>query len=357
MVQTSSEIERRATLAAPDKDAAADTPSAQRSDPAPSPTHMTDEQLLERPIIVLGSPRSGTTFLGQLISRHRDVKYCVEPRLTWKYGNDGKSDFLTVDDARPNVVEHIRRSFANMVREEGRTRLAEKTPSNSIRPEFVEKVFPDARYIHIIRNGVDSALSIRSFWEGATHGIKRVASGRMSQRRAELQWWRVPYYWREILRRFAPAILKPYLGQNHWGPRLPGMEQMVRDVGLMGVCCMQWRMCVELSCQFGRQLPADRYFECRLEDLTVDTVRDLLAFARLDDDPQVIEHFEQSYNPNLSGGRKSAADPEQVAEILRWIEPTMRWLGYDTPDGSDQPTPTDSTDPANPAGAATGTDG
>ena len=100
------------------------------------------ELLLTQPIIVIGSPRSGTTLLGNLLECHPALAQLVEPRLTWKYGNDRKSDMLRPSDARPDVCQHIRDTFSRAVRDQGRERLVEKTPSNSLRMEFVEKVLP-----------------------------------------------------------------------------------------------------------------------------------------------------------------------------------------------------------------------
>ena len=122
---------------------------------------MSEAALLERPIIVIGAPRSGTTMLSNVLSLHSSLGYVDEPRLVWRWKNDAKSDMLRPEDARPEVVAYIHAAFAKQVHEQGRTRLLEKTPSNALRMGFVDRVFPDAIYLHILRDGRDSVLGIR----------------------------------------------------------------------------------------------------------------------------------------------------------------------------------------------------
>lgn len=283
----------------------------------------TDDALLEKPIVIIGSPRSGTTVLGEILMNHRELAYAEEPRLTWRYGNDKRSDMLRPDDARPDVVRHIRRSFAELVRAAGRRRLLEKTPSNSLRMGFVERVLPGCRFVHVMRHGVDCVLSIRRYWQDHAGGVPR---GKLRERLREVRPRQVPHYAMELLRRMMPAKLA---GPRIWGPRLPGIDAMAREMDLLEVCCLQWRTCVELACHYGRSLPADRYFECRLEDMSPDLVKRIMAFCELEDDPSVWSYFNERFDPSLSGARKARADEREVARIRQWIEPTMRWLGYD----------------------------
>lgn len=290
---------------------------------------MTDDELLREPIIVLGSPRSGTTALGEMLEVHSALHSLVEPRLTWRYGNDAKSDRLQPGDATSEIIAHIRRTFAGHLRESGRRRLLEKTPSNALRVEFVLRVFPDAKIIHILRNGVDASLSIRSFWQNAAHGVRVVRKGAIRQRWKEVQFSQLPYYALEVLRRVAPRGMTGAIGQNLWGPRLPGMRGMLRDLELLEVCALQWRTCVELACHAGAQLTAGQYREIKLEELNADAFAELLDFAGLEHEPEVLDHFSQAFQGDLSQGRRGQASAEDLATIDRWIAPTMRWLGYD----------------------------
>ncbi len=286
---------------------------------------------LHRPIIILGAPRSGTTFLGDILGVHRDLAYLVEPRLVWRYGNDAKSDMLRREDAREEVCRHIRGSFANFVRRAGRRRLLEKTPSNSLRPAFVDAVFPDCLFIHIMRSPIDSVLSIRRLWLDHASGIRTIAKGRVSQRAGEISPMRLPYYWRELVHRFLPRPVARLFGQNIWGPRLPAINCLLQEVDLLDVCALQWRSCIESTKHFGERLPEDRYLEIRLEDLSDQHLGRLFEFCGIDSDSTVWERFHRDHDPSLAHARRARAQPQEIDRILEWIEPTMRWIGYDLP--------------------------
>jgi len=297
-----------------------------------------DRDPLERPIIILGSPRSGTSLLSGVIGKHRDLAVAMEPRLVWRYGNDGKSDMLQPDDARPAVVRYIRSRFASLVREQGRSRLVEKTPANSLRPGFIDRVMPDCLFVHILRNPIDCVVGMRDFWTSNQAGLRPPGDGATSlrsnplvRRLREMRPRQAPYYAAELARRLAPSWLEPVVGPRTLGPRLPGMDQIWREFDLLAVSALQWRWCVEVSCQYGRRLPADRYMECRLEDLDHEALERILDFCGLDPDPGVHEYFGAHFDPSRSASRRTKADGDELERIVRWVEPTMRWLGYQPP--------------------------
>lgn len=285
------------------------------------------DQYLQQPVIVVGAPRSGTTFLGTLLSQHPALAFVGEPRLTWRYGNDGKSDMLRAADARPNVRQHIRSVFGGAVRDAGRQRLLEKHPSNSLRMEFVDAVLPGCLFIHIIRDGVESVISMQQYWNQHSSGVN---PQKLLQRLREAKLRQLPYYAGELARRLLPSgKFKGHL----WGPRIPGLETLVKELDVVDITCMQWRMCVEAACHYGRQLPSDRYFECRLEDMSPDLIRQVLDFAKLDDSPEVWAEFEKKFDSDSTTYRRSGADEELVQRISRTLEPTMQWLGYGASSG------------------------
>ncbi|QDS97525.1 sulfotransferase family protein [Adhaeretor mobilis] len=290
-----------------------------------------DDQLLTRPIVVVGAPRSGTTRLGQLIAAHPSLHEVEEPRLTWRYGNDSKSDALRPEDARPEVIAHIRKSFAEQIRKSGKTRLLEKTPSNSLRLGFVLRVLPDAKLVHITRNGIDSSLSIRSFWQNASQGTQHVMPGKWKARLREIKLRQIPYYAMEVLRRLAPRPLTKVVGKNLWGPRLPGLRGMVEELDLLEVAAQQWRACVEAARADGLQFAKESYNEIKLEELSLETFCRVLGFLELEDEHAVIENFQKVIDPKLATARRSAATAEDLVLLRKWIEPTMQWLDYDWP--------------------------
>lgn len=288
---------------------------------------LSDAEVLERPIIVLGAPRSGTKVLSRVLEAHADVVYLREPRIVWRHGNDEKSDMLRAEDARPEVRSFIRRTFAQMVREGGGRRLLEKTPSNALRPAFVDAVFPDARFIHIMRDPVDTIVAIRRCWIDPPLDIRGAKGRRRFLGHLRTADWRqLPHYAKELVQEVAPKRLAPVVGVRPWGPRLPGLDGLTRDLDLLDVCAIQWRMCVEETVRYGRRLGPDRYVECHLEDLDEDRLRELLAFCDLDDEASVLGAYRDQYVPASVLRRGGELDASELRRVMAWIEPTLAWL-------------------------------
>ena len=294
-----------------------------------------DAGYLDRPIIIVGAPCSGTTFLGGTLGRHGLLAFADEPRLVWRYGNDHKCDMLSPQDAREDVRQYIRGYFANFVRDAGAQRLLEKTPSNSLRPEFVATVLPGCRFIHIMRSPIDAIVSMYSHWVDHAYGTEGIRPGRLRKRMSEISLRQLRFYTKEVVYRLAPKRMARALGQNVWGPRIPGIKGLLRDLEILDVCALQWRMCVETAVHFGRRLPSDRYMEVWLEDLSPELLRQVLAFCELDDDQEMFRVFDQTHDPKLAQGRRAKADPADIDRILRWIEPTLSLIGKErSPDGT-----------------------
>lgn len=273
---------------------------------------------ISKPIIIMGAPRSGTTILGQLLKHHQDLFYAEEYRLTWLYGNSGRSDLLRPRHARPEVKEYIRKRFSAMVAGSGRARLLEKTPSNSLRPLFVDQVFPDALYLNITRDPTECILSMRDLWLRKADGLRTVSRSNYLRRLKDLHPSQIPLMFKEVVKRTLPRG-KSAPPANLWGPRVPGLATMVKDLELLEVCCIQWRYCIDEVDFFKSVVPSDRFFEIRLEDLNEDGLRDVMTFCDLDDDPEVWENFKKKFKPNPSGHRKQQLTQGEHELLRRWI--------------------------------------
>ena len=278
------------------------------------------------PIIVLGAPRSGTTLLGDVLSCDPSVYYAIEPSPLWRFGNEKFSDCLQPEWATEKIREYIINSFKNRLLESGKTRLLEKTPQNCLRPDFVDSVLQGARFVHVIRNGYESTLSINKFWETNTRGFTGV---RFSQRLKEMTLSQIPRYSVQFVKR----ILGQFLGDNYgvyWGPRIPGGEQVLRERGSLYLSALQWRMCVESACQFGQRIGPARYMEVKLEEMTVDTINEIADFLELGEGSDfVLEAYKSQFQSASVAHRKRDANLKDIAIIRELIEPTMQWLDYD----------------------------
>src|SRR5690606_33383867 len=131
----------------------------------------------QRPIFILGCGRSGTTIFGTTLSQHRDITYLNERRDLWHqaypiadiWSEQGKARGgkmkLTAADASPDKSALLRTLFYRQTIKTSRPVLVEKLPINNFRVEFIQAIFPDARFIHIYRNGLEVANSIKKMSE------------------------------------------------------------------------------------------------------------------------------------------------------------------------------------------------
>lgn len=155
----------------------------------------------DAPIFIVGSPRSGTSLLSKIISSHPEIGVPFEshvyPRLyNWKecYGDisafENKKriaeDLVNLEtvkkwDRRPNpkkVIENIHggkfhHAFEGLMNawleEVGKRRWGEKTPHNAFFWREISEGFPSSKFIHIVRDGRDVAMSWKKVRFGPEH--------------------------------------------------------------------------------------------------------------------------------------------------------------------------------------------
>ena len=120
-----------------------------------------------QPVIILGAPRSGTNMLRDALTRLSGIETwpCDEINYIWRHGNVRYvSDEIPAENATGSVAGYIRGCFNSMGRRTGAETLVEKTCANCLRVPFVDEVVPEARYIYIVRDGIDAAGSARQRW-------------------------------------------------------------------------------------------------------------------------------------------------------------------------------------------------
>ncbi len=123
---------------------------------------------LREPIFIIGCGRSGTSVLGKMFDAHPAVRYRYEPNHLWA-AIDPATDFLQLYSRSEDRHCLLDASFATATAKRHFTRLmsvpphltlVEKNPINSLRIGYLNALAPDARFVHIARDGVDVARSI-----------------------------------------------------------------------------------------------------------------------------------------------------------------------------------------------------
>jgi hypothetical protein len=271
------------------------------------------------PVFVLGSPRSGTTLLyDMLLSAGGFAVYLAEanvfnllvPRFgdlrvranreklvaAWLDSKLFRASGLKAADIRNRLLSECESGgdFLNIVMEEICTaqdmqRWAENSPEGMLYLPLIKRLIPNALFVHILRDGRDVAASLSR-------------------------------------RRFVRAF--------PWEDRH----------GLMG-CGIYWEWIVQQGRSFGQSIPAD-YMEVRFEHLLADPQETLKAIGRFIDhslDYEVIRRiaYGSVAEPNTSfrqeegcadfnpvGRWKTAFSPEQLLRFERLIGKTLVSLGY-----------------------------
>ena len=222
------------------------------------------------PFFIVGSARSGTTLLRLMLNAHNSVavppesrfvvelwtgerEVDVEPFLTklaahkrfetWDLPIEAVRDELRGASRAPYAIV-IEAAFHAYARVNGKTRWGDKTPRYVEHIPFIAELFPQARFIHLIRDGRNVALS----------------------------YGRVP---------FGPKNIAQ--AARLWGDR------------------------VSRGCREGRSLERGRYLEIRYEDLVEDAAgeaKDLCDFLELDFDPGMLDYTERARGAVLTRAKQ-----------------------------------------------------
>jgi hypothetical protein len=119
------------------------------------------------PIFIVGNPRSGTSWLAQLLGSHPQLASSRESHLFNFYLERFFTerdrwmrywvDDTTLDDLIGELVSGI---FQAKLAATGKQRIVEKTPTHRHWVRTIRRIFPTASFIHCIRDGRDVALSM-----------------------------------------------------------------------------------------------------------------------------------------------------------------------------------------------------
>lgn len=125
----------------------------------------------DAPIYIVGTGRSGTTVLGTLFAMNKDAVFLNEPKALWHYAH-GAEDIigsyttgastirLDPSEATPSMARKIAKVYSNAMRVGFARRVVDKYPELIFRIPFVKALFPKARFVAILRDGVDTCSSV-----------------------------------------------------------------------------------------------------------------------------------------------------------------------------------------------------
>lgn len=151
-----------------------------------------------KPIFIIGAPRSGTTLLYDIMATHKDLAWFSQHDIrnnladefieflnlrrrifkirNWPYAKDGfesrfrtnfdtpfEASYLwnrwitniwaTSSDVSDISMKYIQQTVINLLNAKNKKRFLTKDPIFSVRIDLLNKIFPDALFIYIIRDG------------------------------------------------------------------------------------------------------------------------------------------------------------------------------------------------------------
>ena|SRR6478672_8811119 len=158
---------------------------------------MKNNKRVVKPVFIIGAPRSGTTLLYNVLCNHRDVSFFTlnllragvykkgrilgyrkellariqnlihrdrislqpdEATICWSKFF-GTYNHLIEYDCTQEMTDHYLRVLAKVQAIFNRPRFINKNPQHSFRVRILNKIFPDAKFIHIIRESNAVACS------------------------------------------------------------------------------------------------------------------------------------------------------------------------------------------------------
>lgn len=292
---------------------------------SPIASSMTPDRLVKRPILIIGCARSGTTMLGNLLAEHPDLALWHELRMIWMHGHAyNDHDELRAHDLTPKIARFIDRKLYAYLKQSGRSRLGDKTPSNCYRIPFIHAMYPDCRIINIIRDGRGVVRSMQKLRHSRPDAIGRRLRKRLVH--TPIREW--PAY----LPRFYRTMQSRLLGKplQRWGP-LPDGWRAWADMPQHLRLAEQWRAAVHASVRDGRALPAENYMEIKYEALISEphnVIRSVMDFAELPLSQDVLNRASTTIDPSRANRWSDILTTEQASDIEAHLAPILRELGY-----------------------------
>ncbi|MBV9963020.1 MAG: sulfotransferase [Parafilimonas sp.] len=302
-----------------------------------------DEKYLHKPVIIIGSGRSGTTIMSEIIFQHEDLawhsnwqeiivftpvinllrrffdnklwrfkkfyKYVgvskntrqknqskfdlilfnpIERYNFWEHISGKRIDFsrgfLLNEKATPEEIKRIRSFLNKQVKYQGKKRLIMKF-TGPARLEYLTSIFPDALIVNVVREPVATVRSWLEvgFWQRM--GIDKL-------------WWRGAYTHEEI-----------------------AYSETIKDKPAL-ITALQYKKLMETTQQEIEKLHLNVY-ECRYEDFVKDPkafIYRMMEFMQLPPSKKVDAYLENmivdNRNERQSATKKSAMPEETKQQIL-----------------------------------------
>ena len=265
-----------------------------------------------RPIIIIGAGRSGTKFLRDMLGCSSEIGTIpYDVGYVWRYGNENfSSDEFTPNMATESVKKYVVETLPKLIdsnnSDENLRMFIEKSVPNTLRPSFIKEIYPNAKFIHLIRDGRAVTESSIRMWSTSPN------KGYFIKKLRYFPWSNYKYaIW--YVKNNIKSIFSTRYGQKIWGPRYHGIDKDIDIFPLEKVCARQWKRCVETAlCQLN-DFPKGSVLEVRYEDLisSQKCIEKICEFLEISDKKAVVDSYNKKIVRNSfdkwKGGIKHSA--------------------------------------------------
>ena len=281
------------------------------------------------PTIIIGAPRSGTNMLRDILTKIPGFGTwpCDEINYIWRHGNMRyPSDVFPAELATPRVINFIRGKFEKLAKKQKVEHIIEKTCANSLRVDFVDRIFPNAKYIFIVRDGIDVVASAVKRWKAKLDLIYVLKKARY------IPVLDIPFYASRYLYNRGFRLFSVDKKLSFWGPKLDNMKDILRENTLEEVCAMQWKESILRAENSFSCIDSNRVYTIRYEDFVRDPKdqlkKILCEFMCLDEAKYYsLNTFNNITQSSIGKGYKDL-NQEQINLLKLLLNETLNKYGY-----------------------------
>lgn len=288
-----------------------------REQPVDMTAYNDARQAFSRPIFIVSAPRSGSTLLYETLVVNRqlcnlggEAHWLIETIPQLQPGAPGvESNRLTEENCSEAVANLLLQAALKRLRQadgsaanvlEKGLRLLEKTPKNALRIPFLNRVFPDARFIFLWRDPRENISSIMDAWRSGNWITYRQLPGRTGP----------------------------------WSMLLPPDWQSLRDKPLEDIAAYQWECTNRTVFDDLQKLPRTRWTVVNYEEFLQapeKTVRRLCDFAEIDVDAALAQRVSEPlplsrYTLTPPRSDKWRHNEAEIERVLPGVDATWKRL-------------------------------
>ncbi|MBE9171208.1 sulfotransferase [Pleurocapsales cyanobacterium LEGE 06147] len=278
------------------------------------------------PIFILAAPRSGSTYLYELVRRMSySYSFATENTPLWlrafpPHEMSTKSEYISLEDCSDERLNNFKSLLAlkivfdrknfrvkpileNFISRKPISCYVEKTISNCFHVEAINLLFPDAIFIHLVRDGRANVSSMIEGWDRFVN---------------------------------VNAVISKPASINHWSYPMPPEWHEQIEKPIEEICAWSWIMHNQCVLSSFKDRTNPNYLRIKYEDLRDNpmlVLKKISKHASIDISDTCLSYLNK--NPNSKTTISSpkpekwkSKNPKKINRVLESIEPMMSKLGY-----------------------------